>query len=901
MIDFEKVKKAIINNPSIVAKYLPDGVKVGPEYRCANIFGGKGESFAINMNTGLWSDFATGDTGSSLIDLVAKQKELSYKDAAEMIAKELGGYYDTDIIKPTKDVKIPKKEDVLIPKKPPFPPPTHIYVKDVGDTKIDAIWTYKNENGYVIAYDARIDHLTPDGKTKKDIFPLRWNGNKWYTKAMPSPRPLFNLDKIAEDKDGKKQVIIVEGCKTAAAAEHYFPNYVVTTWQGGCKAVKLADFSSIYGRKVIIIPDADKLIDERTSDFFPWENQPGMKAANQIADILYNHRCIVRIVNTKALGEIKSGWDIADALEGGMKQAEIVDFIRKNIYEYVPKKPDEDGEDVIEPEVIVKQKETKAEYDDTYFFCLGVEGKNHYFYQRTSGQIIAFTPGSYKKENLISLAPLAWWEASFPQKNGVDWESAVDWLCRSQEKCGVFDKKRIRGRGAWFDDGKPVLHLGTSIFVDGQIMRIDEFKTNYIYEKAPPLAVKLQTVLPRQDAYKLVEICRLARWEKPYYGDLLAGWMFAGMVCGAMPFRSHLYLIGAAGTGKSWVLDNIIKPVMGKMALAVSSKTTEPGVREALGGDIMPVIFDEAEAENKNDRIRLQAIFDLARQASSEGADAIYKGGSNGSGGFAYLCRSSFLFASINNSMSKDADMSRTTVIKLKNAPLRADSDEKKKDNDRFRELERQVSMTFTPEYCRCLLTRAIQMIPRMRNCAKVIANICATEYGSRRIGDQMGMILAGIWCLKYDEDITDQKARELIDFCAIRKEKEETGDEMTQEERCLNHLIYSDVMYNKEKYPLSMFISYLAGKESIPTFIRNDVERFLLNKGVKVDVDMLYLSRNEKSLPATMFKDTEWEGLGWKDALLRINGVSSEKARRFCAGLVSSAIVVPIKFILKS
>ena len=470
-----------------------------------------------------------------------------------------------------------------------------------------------------------------------------------------------------------------------------------------------------------------------------------------------------------------------------------------------------------------------------------------------------------------------------------------------QEKCGVFDKKRIRGRGAWFDDGKPVLHLGTSIFVDGQIMRIDEFKTNYIYEKAPPLAVKLQTVLPREDAYKLVEICRLARWERPYYGDLLAGWMFAGMVCGAMPFRSHLYLIGAAGTGKSWILDNIIKPVMGKMALSVSSKTTEPGVREALGGDIMPVIFDEAEAENKNDRARMQAIFDLARQASSEGSDAIYKGGSNGTGGFSYLCRSSFLFASINNSMSKDADMSRTTVIKLKNAPLRGNSEEKKKDNQQFRELERQVSMTFTPEYCRCLLTRAIQMIPRMRNCAKTIANICATEYGSRRIGDQMGMILAGIWCLRNDTDISEQKARELIDFCAIRKEKEETGDEMTQEERCLNHLIYSDVPYNKERLPLSMFVSFLAHRESIPTLIYSDVERYLANKGVIVDASSIFLSRNEKALPASVFKDTEWEGQGWKDALLRINGVSSEKAKRFCSGLVSSAIVVPINMILKS
>lgn len=862
MIDFDRVKAAILADASVVAHYLPDGVKVGPEYRCANMFGGHGESFAINLNTGLWSDFATGDSGNSLIDLLVKRGDFdSYKESAEGVAKYMGGSFDTGdaILKgePNKEPSKSIKHDPLIPVKPQVGYPKVVYMGG-EEKRIDDIWVYKNEKGYIIAFDARVDR--PDGK--KDIFPIRWNGEKWHTKAMPVPRPLFNLNKIAADVDGKKTVLIVEGCKTAEAAEHYFPNFIVTTWQGGCKAVKLADFSSLYGRDIVIMPDADKLIDEKTHDFYEWENQPGMKAANQIADILYKGRCRVRIVNTKAMSEMKSGWDIADALAGGMKQSELVDFVKKNIYEYVPTKTEED---IIEPEIIVNKKKVVNEYDDTYFICLGVEGKNSYFYQKKSGQVICLQPAGYKKENLISLAPLTWWEASFPQKKGVDWEAAVDWLCRIQEKEGVYDSKRIRGRGAWFDDGKPVLHLGTSVFVDGQVMKIDEFKSNFIYEKAPPLAVKLQTVLPKDDSSRLIEICRLARWEKPYYGDILAGWMFSGMVCGAMPFRSHLYLIGAAGTGKSWILDNIIKPVMGRMALSVSSKTTEPGIREALGGDILPVIFDEAEAENPKDRVRLQAIFDLARQASSEGADAIYKGGSNGSGGFAYLCRSSFLFASINNSMSKEADMSRTSVIKLKNAPLKKDMEEKQKDNARFRELERQVSMTFTPEYCRCLITRAIRMIPTMRKCSKIIANICATEYGSRRIGDQMGMILAGIWCLKNDIDMTEEDARKLIDFCAIRKEKEDTGDEMTQEERALNHLFYSEVSYENKKYPLSMIVAFLACRENMPTLIREGVEKYFTNKGIKVDGDNLVLSRNEKPSHHCSLMEQNGKALGGK------------------------------------
>ena len=85
------------------------------------------------------------------------------------------------------------------------------------------------------------------------------------------------------------------------------------------------------------------------------------------------------------------------------------------------------------------------------------------------------------------------------------------------------------------------------------------------------------------------------------------------MVCGAMKFRSHLYLIGQSGSGKSWLQDHLIKPIMGKMCVHVSSKTTEAGIRALLNNDILPIVCDENEKEDsKKDSETLQAIFDLA-------------------------------------------------------------------------------------------------------------------------------------------------------------------------------------------------------------------------------------------------------------------------------------------------
>ena len=53
-------------------------------------------------------------------------------------------------------------------------------------------------------------------------------------KAFPTPRPLYNLDKLAERPDD--WILVVEGEKTADAAAELFPDHVAMTSPGGAKA-----------------------------------------------------------------------------------------------------------------------------------------------------------------------------------------------------------------------------------------------------------------------------------------------------------------------------------------------------------------------------------------------------------------------------------------------------------------------------------------------------------------------------------------------------------------------------------------------------------------------------------------------------------------------------------------
>lgn len=873
-MDLDRIKKIAGTNKDYLLKLLPNARIKGNEVVCGNIYGDKGSSFSYNLLNGLWSDFATGQSGGSIIDLIMARENVDFMNAVRIINNE---FHIEDIA--TTEYVLTKK-GTNKPKHVPAPKGSRPEYLSRGPVtvRLNQVWVYNNEHGFPIQCDCRINNK--DGT--KEVIPMLYDGEKWYPKALSNNRKLYNLDKILDEKTISKTVIISEGCKTADAISVYFPNYVSTTWQGGCNAFKKTDWSPLYGRKIIIVPDADDC---------------GLKAAENIAAILTAKNCSVRLVNMDAMQRIKKGWDFADALDGNMLQKDVVDYIKQHIYNFNAPVVDEE----INTEIIVDKKIDKPTYDDTYFKCLGVQGDHHFYYKKNTSQIIEFKPNFYDSKHLLNLAPLNWWQISFPRgKKDVDWVDVTDYLCRIQEKTGIFDITKVRGRGAWFDEGRTVFHLGNYLFVDGSIVAIDDFKSEFFYEKAPALAVKIQSKLPVDDAFEFVELCRMPRWERPCYGDILAGWIFSALVCGAMRFRSHLYLIGAHGSGKSWVLENIVQRIMGNIALYVASKSTEAGIREQLSGDIRPVVFDEAEAENPTDKQRMQAIIDLARSASSEKAESIVKFGSK------YVCRSSFLFSSINSSMSKNADLSRTAFIKMKKAPLHTNKEQQLQDNIKFKELECKASKLLTDEYVRCLLGRAIALVPTIRESHKIIADLSAKEFGSRRLGDQMAMILAGLWGLQSDEVITEQDAINLIHYTNLQNNS--SADEQSQEELCLDTLLFSQIeipsKIGNKKLPLNQIVSIANRTDFFDGISFEDAKKFLAARGVAIGnvngKPHLLVAVNKNCLANICFEKTEWSS-GWKDALLRIENVlRTDKNKYFSNTLISRAIAIPLELVIK-
>ena len=92
-INFGGINRAALANVRAILKcWLPDGRNEGQEYVARNpkrVDRHLG-SFKVNLQTGKWADFATGNAGGDLVSLAAYLAGLSQGEAARRLAAMLG-------------------------------------------------------------------------------------------------------------------------------------------------------------------------------------------------------------------------------------------------------------------------------------------------------------------------------------------------------------------------------------------------------------------------------------------------------------------------------------------------------------------------------------------------------------------------------------------------------------------------------------------------------------------------------------------------------------------------------------------------------------------------------------------------------------------------------------------
>src|SRR3546814_9944202 len=170
----------------------------------------------------------------------------------------------------------------------------------------------------------------------------------------------------------------------------------------------------------------------------------------------------------------------------------------------------------------------------------------------------------------------------------------MDWIVRECHKAGIYDPKRLRGRGAWIDGGRVVFHHGGYLSVDGQPTAITKIRSRFVYELDRSLPEPAELPRADEECARLVEIAKMVRWTKPGSAALLSGWVALAPLCGALRWRPHVWLTGGAGSGKTTVLNEYVHPLMAGCDLFAQGNSSEAGIRQELKADALPVQIGRA-------------------------------------------------------------------------------------------------------------------------------------------------------------------------------------------------------------------------------------------------------------------------------------------------------------------
>lgn len=321
-LDFDTLGRDLLDRArELLPMWLPSGKFRGHEYVVGNLAGEAGESLSINVNTGRWSDFATGEKGGDLISLYAAINRIGQADAAKQLgAKPLG----PPSTRPTTPRPADKWHVILpVPDDAPKPPNRKKLEVEKGqwvDMTFVQRWAYVDAQGQLLGYVVRFKR--PDGG--KEVVPQTWCRSAeapdkfdWKWKSLPQPRPLYGLDLLARHAD--RPVLVVEGEKAADAARKLAgATYVVITWPGGGKALQLADLRPLHGRKLLLWPDAD---------------EPGRETMRKLAAMLHAHCPEIKLLDVAGQPD---AWDAADALAEGWDYKRLLEWARPRAAVYKP-------------------------------------------------------------------------------------------------------------------------------------------------------------------------------------------------------------------------------------------------------------------------------------------------------------------------------------------------------------------------------------------------------------------------------------------------------------------------------------------------------------------------------------------------------------------------------------
>ncbi|WP_460068098.1 DUF927 domain-containing protein [Pseudomonas sp. S1_A06] len=335
---FADVKSAALKDiDRVLSHWLPNGKRVdgGKEYTAPNPTrtDKRAGSLKVNLSKGTWADFATGDKGGDLIDLVRYLDGGTDVEACNKLADLLHVSAGAAQSKPTPSQS--KAPEWIAIQPIPVEAMNKCPTKHRQHGAPSKVWIYRDAQGQPLMALYRFD-LGPDedGKPRKAFAPLTWcqradgQTTQWRWQGLPDPRPLLRLDELSQRLDAP--VVLCEGEKAADAAAELMPGYVATCWPNGSNSWHKADLTPLKGRSVLLWPDNDSSGQSCMEAVAEKLREIGTASVQAIVLDVFRRKPTLK--NGKPTfakgGQWDDGDDAADALAKGWTSAHLAELER---------------------------------------------------------------------------------------------------------------------------------------------------------------------------------------------------------------------------------------------------------------------------------------------------------------------------------------------------------------------------------------------------------------------------------------------------------------------------------------------------------------------------------------------------------------------------------------------
>ena len=595
----------------------------------------KTPSFYVNPDKGMYKCHGCG-VGGDAIKFVQEKEGLSFKDAIERLAGAPA---------PKKSDR-PRRSKKTIKVWPRLP-------------KSEALHEYKDASGIlrlVVCRRPKLKAKEGEKPPTPKVMPFVPVDGGFVPKNLPDGRPVYRLPEMLAAGTAK-QVLIVEGENTADALAAL--GFVAISWCGGCNAIEKTDWSVLSGRKVCIVADDD---------------DAGRKASKWLAWHLSSIAAKVQL--RTPMGQTKR--DIADHDEAMLSKDAAIQFIRdlpqSDPPEHDPNQP---------PPMPAADDEPPPEtpdgggefFDNPKFKNLGLIDSNTiaFFIKKTSQIHTVRAPDLYAPKHLKTICPSStFWEglAGGDLRSADNLHTVADGLLSAAQSMPLYAFEDQIHRGAFKDSaGKVWWHLGDRLIdPGGKRRRLHEAPDGQLAIQAKRLKTEPNA---GGNAKALLDAIRGYWWQYAAHGDLFTGWLLASIVSGALSWRAHCWLIAPAGSGKSWLLSEVVYPLMQQLDARRhdSGLSTPAAVRRQIGSDRLPFVIEEARGTNKSASDQFEKIVPLIR-LSSDGREAISLAQAGSSQAVVrFQPAAAFLLCSNISQILGEQDASRITFLRLAKQP----------------------------------------------------------------------------------------------------------------------------------------------------------------------------------------------------------------------------------------